>query len=477
MGGEGSGVTQSTRAVLLESAFFAPTAITGRPRAYGLQTDSSYRFERGVDPQLQVRAMERATALLLEICGGQAGPVVEAASEAHLPERPRIRLRRERISRVLGVTVDDEAVVDILERLGMEVAAAADGWDVTPPGSRFDIGIEVDLIEEVGRIHGYARIPVNRGAYSHTTMPPVRETAFDLEKARRVLTARDYQEAVTYSFVPPELDALLDPEHAAIALANPLSADMAVMRTSLWTGLIQTARHNQARQQERVRLFETGLRFHREGTAIRQEPMLSGLVAGPALPEQWGAAARPADFYDVKADVEAVLALTGAGEAFELVPGAHPALHPGQSARIERAGELVGWLGMVHPELEARLDLAGHTFVFELRIDGLLQGRLPSFEPLSRFPSIRRDLAIVVDRSVSYAQVRRCVERAAPDTLQAMRLFDVYTGDKVDSEARSLALGLILQDSSHTLTDEEVDAAMEAVLEALATDLGAALRE
>jgi phenylalanyl-tRNA synthetase beta chain len=249
------------------------------------------------------------------------------------------------------------------------------------------------------------------------------------------------------------------------------------MRTSLWPGLIQTARHNQARQQERVRLFESGLRFYRDGNAIRQEPMLAGLVAGAALPEQWGAPARPSDFYDVKADVGAVLALTGSEEAFDLLPGEHPALHPGQTARIERAGDLVGWIGMVHPELEARLDLAGHTFVFEIRIDGPLEGRLPAFQPLSRFPSIRRDLAIVVDRRVSYADVRACVERAAPDTLQAVRLFDVYTGDKVDSGARSLALGLILQDSSHTLTDEEVDAAMEAVLEALSTELGATLRD
>ncbi len=477
MGGAGSGVTERTRDILLESAFFAPAAIIGKPRSYGLQTDSSYRFERGVDSALQRPAIERATALLLEICGGEPGPVVEVAAQAQLPPRPRIRLRRERTARVLGVEVPDADLVDILERLGMALEPAEGGWSVSPPSSRFDIGIEVDLIEEIGRIYGYPRIPVNRGAYTHTTMAAVTETAFDLPRARRVLSARDYQEVVTYSFISPEMDRLIDPDHASIALANPLSAELSVMRTSLWPGLIATARYNRARQQERIRIFESGLRFYREAGAIRQEPMLAGLVAGSAGSEQWGEPSRGVDFFDAKADLEAVLALTGAADEFDILPGEHPALHPGQSARIERRGKPVGWLGMVHPELEGRFDLGGHTLVFEIRLDGLLAGRLPAFRPLSKFPSIRRDIAILVDREVGFSAVQACIARAAPAIVRDVRLFDVYTGDKVDSTERSLAFGLILQDSSHTLTDEEVDRAVRSVLDALARDLGAKLRE
>jgi len=477
MGGADSGVTRPTRDILLESAFFAPNAIIGKPRSYGLQTDSSYRFERGVDPQLQVRAMERATSLLLEIVGGQPGPVVEVASEAHLPKRPVIRLRRHRIASILGVEITDADVVDILERLDMQLQSVEDGWEAMPPSSRFDIAIEVDLIEELGRIHGYDRVPANRGAYTHTTMPPVPERSFSLERARGVLTARDYQEAITYSFISAQLDTLVDPGHESVALANPLSADLSVMRTSLWPGLLSAARYNQARQQERVRLFESGLRFYREGGELRQESMLAGVASGAAETEQWGEPARPVDFYDIKADLEAVLALTGAADEMRLVAAEHPALHPGQSARVERGGQPLGWIGMLHPALEKRLDLTGHTFVFEIRIDSLLQGRLPSFGPLSKYPSIRRDIAVVLDRGVSFAAVRDCVTRAAPETLRDIRLFDVYTGDKVDSRARSLAFGLILQASSHTLTDDEVDGAVGSVVKALSEELGGQLRE
>ncbi len=477
MGGAESGVTAATRDILLESAFFAPAAIIGKPRSYGLQTDSSYRFERGVDPWLQRPAIERATALLLQICGGQPGPVVEVAAETYLPRRPRIHLRRERAERVLGVRVPDAELVDILERLAMAVEPAEGGWDVSPPSGRFDVGIEVDLIAEIGRIYGYPRIPVNRRAYSHTTMAPAEEVAFNLQRARRVLTARDYQEVITYSFISAELDRLIDPGHESIALANPLSAELSVMRTSLWPGLISTARYNQARQQERVRIFESGLRFYREAGEIRQEPTLAGLATGAAGPEQWGEAGRGADFFDAKADLESVLALTGAGHEFSFLPGEHPALHPGQTARIERGGVPLGWIGMLHPELERRLDLAGHTFIFEIGLGRLLKGRLPAFRPLSKFPSIRRDIAIVLDQEVPFAAVRECIARAAPDIVRDIRLFDVYTGDKVDFRGRSLAFGLILQDSSHTLTDEEVDRAVRFVLEALARELGARLRE
>ncbi len=475
MGGEGSGVTAETRDVLLESAFFAPTAILGKARAYGLHTDSSHRFERGVDPELQVRALERATGLLLDIAGGEPGPVVEVAAEACLPQRASVVLRRRQIERVLGVRVEDGAVEDILARLGMRVQAIDEGWRVTPPGSRFDIAIEVDLIEEIGRIYGFENIPMTHARAAAVTKAP-QETAFDLERAKRVLVDRGFHEVVTYSFVSPEVEALIDPDHEGIRLANPISADMAVMRTSLWPGLLQTAAQNRARQQERVRVFESGLRFHREGGEIRQQVQLAALVCGDALGEQWGTPGRPVDFHDLKADLEAVLGLTKAPESFVFEADGHPALHPGQSARILRDGDPIGWLGRLHPAVAARLDLDGATYLFEVGLAGLEGGVLPGFAALSKFPAIRRDIAVVVGRDLSYREVHDCIRRAGSDLLTEIRLFDVYTGEKVDSGRKSLALGLILQASSQTLKDEDVEAVIQHILASLHDQLGATLR-
>lgn len=476
MGGEHSGVADDTRDILFESAFFTPLAIAGKARSYGLHTDSSHRFERGVDPQLQVKALERATALLLSIAGGEPGPVVEAADESKIEQRPEILLRRERTRLLLGITVDDETIVEILQRLGMQVESIEEGWKVVAPSNRFDISIEADLIEEVGRIYGYENIPTKRTAAA-TEMRGEPEVNFRLDRARQVLVDRGFQEAVTYSFISPEMHDLVDPGHETITLANPISADMSVMRTSLWPGLLQTAIYNQSRQQGRIRLFESGLRFIRRNGKLEQDPMLAGLVTGPVYPEQWGTAARKADFFDLKADLEAVLALTGALDEFSFSASKHPALHPGQSARISRKDQPVGWIGALHPELERKLDLNGATYLFEIHLDRRLEGRLPAFRPLSKFPSIRRDLALVVDRNTGFAQVRDCIEKAAPDFLRDILLFDVYTGDKVDSGRKSLALGLILQESSHTLTDSEVEEAVAVVLEALKQELNAQLRD
>ncbi len=476
MGGAASGVTEETRDILLESAFFAPMAITGKARSYGLHTDSSHRFERGVDPRLQVQAMERATALLLEIAGGQAGPAVEVSSAVDLPQPPWIRLRRERVGRLLGVEIGDAEVVDILQRLQMQVEPDGEGWRVQPPSCRFDIAIEADLIEELGRIYGYTRIPTNQAPSSMLMHAPP-EAAYDPNRARQALVERGYQEAITYSFVSPELQQLVDPDLEGIRLANPIAADMSVMRTSLWPGLLQAAKYNLARQQPRVRLFEVGLRFRRAGEDLEQDNMLAALATGEVAPEQWGQAGRPVDFFDLKGDLEAVLALTGRAGDFEFVAAPHPALHPGQSARIELDGRAIGWIGLLHPELERRLDLAGNSYLFEIDLDRLGLGRLPAFEPLSKFPAIRRDIALVVDRGVSYAQVRQRVLAAAPEILKDIRLFDVYTGENIEPGVKSLALGLILQASSHTLTDQEVDAAMQQVITTLERELGAQLRD
>ncbi|BAN69199.1 phenylalanine--tRNA ligase subunit beta [endosymbiont of unidentified scaly snail isolate Monju] len=475
MGGEDSGVSGDTRNVLLEAAFFAPLAIAGKARSYGLHTDSSHRFERGVDPELPVRAMEYATALLLEIAGGQAGPVSETVSEAQLPVRRPVRLRRARIPRILGIELADAEVKDILERLGMQVRGVDEGWEVTPPGSRFDIAIEVDLIEELGRIHGYANIPASLHA-APVTIAAQPEAAFRLDRARDTLVDRDYHEVITYSFISPEMAEQVAPDIAPVRLSNPISADMSVMRASLWPGLLAAARHNLARQQERVRIFESGLTFERIAGEIAQRPRLGGLICGPVVDTQWGQAARKADFFDLKGDLEAVLTQVAPAQDFGFVAAEHPALHPGQTARVLYHGQAIGWIGAVHPQLQQRLDLPA-TYVFEVSLEELAEGRLPAFAPLSKYPAIRRDFAIVVARETSWDQVHEVARRAAPEIVREIQLFDVYTGENVDSDRKSLALSLILQDSSHTLTEQEVERAGQAVLEALAGELSATLRD
>jgi phenylalanyl-tRNA synthetase beta chain len=476
MGGEDSAVSDTTSDILLESAFFTPMAISGKARAYGLHTDSSHRFERGVDPQLQARAMERATSLLVEIAGGEPGPVVEVCNESKIEPRPLINLRSDRVNKVLGVEVDPAEVKDILERLEMQVSGSEKGWQVKAPSCRFDIAIEEDLIEEIGRIYGYTRIPTHRGAFS-MVMRDRPEADFDLARAKQLLVARDYQEVITYSFVSPEIEAMVDPGQTGIRLANPISADMSVMRTSLWPGLLQTARYNQARQQSRVRIFESGLRFVRQGDDITQVPGLAGLVSGERLPEQWGSQTQSVDFFDMKADLETLLSLTGASETFSFSPDTHPALHPGQCAVVRYGDRSVGWMGMLHPELEKRLDFGGSTFLFEIDLDVIATGRLPQFESLSKYPSIRRDIAIVVDEDVSFEAIRNAIRETAGKIAKDISPFDVYTGDNIDSGRKSVALGLILQEKSHTLTDLEVDEVIKSVLDRLSDDFDAKLRD
>lgn len=476
MGGEHSGVGEQTRDILLESAFFTPMAISGKARSYGLHTDSSHRFERGVDPELQRQALERATQLLLDMAGGEPGPVVEALETSHIAPRPEILLRRKRVTRVLGLEIDDATIADILLRLEMQVETVSEGWKVTAPSCRFDISIEEDLIEEVGRIYGYTRIPTRRTAAA-TLMQAEAEVSFNLQRAKRLLVDRDYQEAITYSFISREMHDLIDPGHVPVVLANPISADMSIMRTTLWAGLLQTAIYNQSRQQARVRLFESGLRFIKQDDEIKQEMMLACLVSGMLASEGWSESARAADFFDIKADLEAILALTGCPDEFTFVQTSHPSLHPGQSAEIRRAGQSIGWIGKLHPELEEKLDLTTGVYLFEIRINKLLEGRLPAFKSLSKYPSIRRDIAIVVDESVRFSDIRQAISDSVPEILREILIFDVYTGEKVDSGRKSLALGLILQESSHTLTDEKVESVMAQVISTLKEHYNAQLRD
>lgn len=475
MGGEISSCTDVTRDVFLESAFFTPTSIAGRARRYGLQTDASYRFERGVDPQLQHRAAERATRLLLDIAGGQPGPIIEAVAPEFLPAESAIRLRPERVRLLLGLDIPAAEIEDILQRLGMAVAVEVHHWLVVLPSSRFDIRLEVDLIEEIARVHGYDRLPGNR-SLTRLEMPPQSERQVALARFKEALVQRGFQEAITYSFVDPAFQAVLDPARQPLALTNPISADLAVMRTSLWPGLLKALIHNQKRQQPRVRLFEHGLTFVPANDGLRQEPYLGGVLAGTALPEQWGLPKRAADFFDLKSDVEALLALTGEPEAFAFVVAAHPALHPGQCARIERAGARVGWLGTLHPRVARELDVEGDAFVFELALGGLQTARVPTFHELSRFPASRRDIAIVVDEAATVQAIQDCIRQHGGELLRDVWLFDVYWGPRISEGRKSLALGLILQDFSRNLTDNVVEETVSGIIAGLAEQFGATLR-
>ncbi|MDY6891461.1 MAG: phenylalanine--tRNA ligase subunit beta [Pseudomonadota bacterium] len=476
MGGKPTSVTRATRDIFLESAFFTPLAIAGRARNYGLHTDSSHRFERGVDWQLQRKAIERATALLLEIVGGEPGPVVEAVAEADLPRVRRVQLRRSKLAALLALEIPAHEVEEILTRLGMQLERVEDGWQVTVPSYRFDLTLEVDLIEEVARVYGYNNLPVHTPT-ARLPIPPIAEARLTLPQVRQHLVARGYQEAITYSFVEAELQQAFDPHHQALALANPISAEMAVMRTTLWPGLTRALQYNQHRQQSRVRLFETGQRFLPQATGLLQENVLAGLIAGSRDAEGWSSSKEKVDFFDAKGDLESLLALAGCGDRFRFVAERHPALHPGQTARIERQGESVGWIGALHPSLLKTLDLNGPVYLFELTLEAVTNGRLPRFAPLSKFPESRRDLALVVDQATPFATIRDTVVEAAGSFIRQVTLFDVYQGQRIEPGRKSLALGLTWQHPSRTLTDEEINRAVSAVVAALQERCAATLRE
>ena len=477
MGGEHSGVSAKTRDIFLESAFFDQIAVAGKARSYGLHTDASHRYERGVDWQLARKAMERATGLLLEITGGEAGPIIEAVSEQHLPAIAPVILRAERIEQMLGLKMEATQVESLLSGLGLAVSAEAAGqWRVEVPSHRFDISLEVDLIEELARLYGYNRLPVR---YPQARLAPQAkaEARSDLPELRRLLVARGYQEAITYSFIDPRQFELFSPGAEPLLLANPISNDMAAMRASLWPGLVKSLQHNLNRQQDRVRLFESGLRFVGQLDGLKQEPMLAGVVCGSRLPEGWAQGRDVVDFFDVKADVEALLGFAGAGDAFTFVPGNHPALHPGQTARIERDGKEVGYIGAIHPELSKTLGLDRPVFVFELVLAEVALGKMPKFQELSRFPEVRRDLALLADVGVAATAVLEVIRENAGEWLTELRLFDVYQGKGIDPHRKSLAVGLTWQHPSRTLNDDEVNAATHNILTSLEERLNATLRK
>ena len=475
MGGLDTGVTGETKDILFESAYFNPATIMGKARAYGMHTDASHRFERGVDPRGQELAVERATQLLVEIAGGEPGPLLLAEDEASVPRNPSVRLRPERLNLVIGCDIPREATEGILMRLGMDVKWNENHWIVTAPSARFDIEIEEDLIEEVARIYGYDVIP--EAPVSGELAPGTSSGhRVSLTRVREALCSAGYQEAINYSFVDQNQLAAVHHDEQVLPLANPLSSDMDVMRTTLLPGLLTSLARNVRRQQPRVRLFETGVAFL-QGEVMNEVGRLAGIATGEAMPEQWGEPARAMDFFDIKGDIERLYAMKGDSGRPVFEPAVDmPWMHPGASALIRLDGEAVGWCGAVHPTVLKAFEIKKSVFAFELDLENLLYREVPFTKTISRFPSVRRDLALLLSNDVSYAQVRGCITAVAGPYLEKVTVFDVYEGDNLKEGYKSLAIGLIFNNVSSTLKDEDVDPVIETIVSELENHLGAQLR-
>ena len=464
MGGQGSAVTKDTSSVLLESAFFAPTAVAGKARSLGLQTEASLRFERGVDPAGQVEALERATELILQSAGGRAGPVIDSLDSKHLPG----------LAAVLGIALADEDVAAMLRRLGMEVGNINTGWKVTPPSFRFDLDCEADLIEEIARVHGYENIPEIPARWSAHPVAAT-EQQVDPDRLRALLVDRGYYECLNYSFLDAESHQPFHSGEPELELANPLSSDLSVLRRSLWPGLLRNYRANRDRGTQEARLFEIGVCFSGEPEGIHEETWIAGLLAGATMPEQWGVEQRDSDFFDARGDVEAILGLTGRAGDFSIQAGRHSALRPGRAVRVLRGEEEIGWLGELHPSL---VNGGSAPKLFALRLDAALQARTPSVADSSRFPAVRRDLSLIAPSWVRVGELLAAVRSNAGELLRDVFVFDLYEGGKsLKINTRSVGLGLIFQSISHTLTDAEVDRALTAVVSLLVEKFGVSVRE
>jgi phenylalanyl-tRNA synthetase beta chain len=485
-GGQRTAIDEASDALLLEVAWFDPARIAGRARRHGIQTDAGQRFERGVDPEGQLRALERATALILEIAGGQAGPVQHQVLEGELPARPAVPLRAKRIERVLGTAIAPERITATLAALGMQVqvASTADGaagaWQVTPPSWRFDIVIEADLIEELARSIGLDALP-EAPPRGRLRIAPLGEAHLDERSILELLVARGFHEAINFGFTDPQLQQQLFGAQPAVALQNPIAANLAVMRSSLWPGLLMAARENLRRQRERVRLFEIASRFApgAPGEAPHESRRIAGLVLGSRLPEQWGADRADIDYFDLKGDLQALLALGGeaARLAFEPGEGVPGCLHPGRAARVLCDGQPIGVLGELHPEQVRALDLTYAPLLFDLEYEAVARVRPIQFRPLSAFPQIRRDISFTVPAAVPFGRIAERVNVAAATRLHELRLFDIYQGKGVETGRKSIALGLIFQDLSRTLTDADADEAVAAVRADLGANLDARIRD
>ena len=468
MGGESTAVEEHCQDVFLESAFFRPEAIAGRARVLGLSTDSSHRFERGVDYAATRSSLERATTLTLSICGGKPGPMTEISGG--LPYRHPIRLRLGRAQRMLGIDLTPGDAEAMLVRLGCQIKREGEDLLVTPPTFRFDLDIEADLVEELARLAGYDSIPAAQ-PLARLALLPAAESRNDDEKLKLHFVGRDYQEVITYSFVDPAWEQALNPASVPLALANPISSQMSVMRTSLWGGLLEVLNYNLNRQQSRVRVFELGRIYRREQDGLKQIQMLGGLVYGDAAVEQWGRVGRPADFFDLKSDLESL-----PGEPLSFAPASHPALHPGQCAQVLKAGRPIGWLGTLHPRLVQQFDLAAAPVVFELEFEPVAALNLPRHGRIARFPAVRRDLAFVVAESVRVGDILAAMQDVADPIVKDLALFDVYQGKGLGEEQKSLAFRVVMQDTERTLTDAEVEAAVAKITQAVMEKFSASLR-
>ena len=474
MGGLDTSVTEATRDVFLECAFFTPLAIAGKARSYGMHTDASHRYERGVDYQLQHRAMARATQLLLEIVGGEAGPVTEAIG--NLPEQVKIELQFSSISSLLGIEIAQDEVIDILSRLGFGITGRTElALDVEVPSFRFDVAIEADLIEELARIYGYNNLPKTPGLWSQPLRSQA-EAKVSTSRIRQLLVSLGYQEVVSYSFIDPNLSALVCPQDAAIPLQNPISEEMSLMRTSILPALLSTLSYNENRQQERIRLFESGLVFFLEAADIRQVAMISGLISGYKYPKIWNNNKETCNYYDIKGDVEVLLGLGGNIDAFSFIPAQYGCFHPGQCARVDYDGEPIGHIGALHPAIARKLDLKTAPFLFELQLDAVKSAILPSVQTLSRYPEVSRDLAIVIADSVSADAILALIRDEGGEFLTNLRIFDVYQGDAVTKGKKSIALGLTWQHPSRTLSDEDINTIIGSCVNALYDKFNAKLR-
>jgi len=472
MGGLESGVSLTTNAIFIESAHFLPQRIAGKTRLFGINSDGAYRFERGVDPNLIHAGLEHVSSLILQHAGGTAGPITQAGQ---LPApKPAISLSLKNITRLLGMPFPERMVSPILQRLGMHVDAHAQTWQVNSPSFRFDIALEEDLIEELARVYGYHHIPSVPPQLALEALP-VPEEWLVPDRLRQLLLARGYHELITYSFVDHAVQALVTGSNEALMLLNPMSSQMDAMRTSVLPGLLQALCYNQNRQQMQMRLFEIGLCFLSGGES--QTQFIAGVLSSQQPDKHWQVSSKEANFYDIKGDVEALLALTGKADEFTWQPGHHPALHPGQSAVLMRGDDRLGIVGQLHPHIAKQLDIKGKVFLFELQLDGLLRTRTPHYVGISKFPAVRRDLAVIVDKTVAAQDLCLAVKQQATELIKEIKIFDVYEGKGIAPNKKSVALGIVLQAQDRTLADTEINTLMQQVVKALEHTYQATIRD
>ncbi|PCI21406.1 MAG: phenylalanine--tRNA ligase subunit beta [Piscirickettsiaceae bacterium] len=476
MGGESSAVGDQTSDIFLECAFFSPLAIAGKSRRYGLHTDASHRFERGVDPQLSYRALNRATELLIAIAGGNAGPLTDVSSEQYLPNSKAIQFRVAQVQRLLGISLSDGEIESYLTTLDMKIEKASDEWQVTAPSYRFDMAIEADLIEEIARLYGYDKLPQNSLNVSGK-LELIEEKIQPIDRIKDLLVDLGYREAITYSFTDEKVLSQLTPKDEVYRLQNPISSELSVMRTTLWAGLLKAVETNLKHNEPTVKFFETGLKFTVVNGELKQEQMLSIVATGRVQPEQWSVKSTSFDFYDMKHAVEAILELNGVLDKFSFKPAEHPALHPGQTAELlNENSEHVGFVGLLHPVLEKSLDINQAVYLVELNQEMLQLQDIPTFEAVTKFPVVRRDIALVMDKNLHVNEIINYIN-TQQGIIKDVLVFDVYEGKGVETGRKSVALGLILQDKSKTLVDEEVDGFIADLLDKINNLFNAQLRE